>query len=175
MRQKLFGFVAVISLAVGLGVSALWIRSYFYHDSLDDSFSSTTYFVTTTQYGGFSIRLLTGQHHLVGPLTYESYSYSSNSFRPRSCIWPSYQSYGGSDYSQGGPPIPNLTRYAEFPYWPILLVTALLFWWWIMSLRRKRLRMTDLQCQNCGYDLRATPTRCPECGTIALTGETAAA
>jgi hypothetical protein len=51
------------------------------------------------------------------------------------------------------------------PFWFLTLVFALppthVLWRW----RRSRRKPVGL-CPSCGYDLRATPDRCPECGTV---------
>jgi hypothetical protein len=49
------------------------------------------------------------------------------------------------------------------PYWFVCLALSLiLFQWFRVQSRRKRLAKN--RCLNCGYDLRASPERCPECG-----------
>ena len=56
------------------------------------------------------------------------------------------------------------------PAWAIVLATAVLpiraFLAWRHD-RRQKSRVAENACRACGYDLRATPDRCPECGTAA--------
>jgi hypothetical protein len=47
-------------------------------------------------------------------------------------------------------------------------IPALLGWWWWRSTRPKPEGAT--RCTQCGYDLRSTPLRCPECGLVTRQG-----
>ncbi|HET6246900.1 MAG TPA: hypothetical protein VFE47_04300 [Tepidisphaeraceae bacterium] len=63
---------------------------------------------------------------------------------------------------------PTITRTAMIPYWFIFALTLALpvkagIGWLYDGWRGKRRRNRGL-CQNCGFDLRASAGRCPECG-----------
>jgi len=49
--------------------------------------------------------------------------------------------------------------------YPALLLAVPPAAWLAVSLRRRR-RLRAGRCRQCGYDLRASPDRCPECGTV---------
>ncbi len=52
------------------------------------------------------------------------------------------------------------------PHWIPSLAFAVLPAIWYFRLARIRGRIHRGCCIRCGYDLRATPNRCPECGTV---------
>jgi hypothetical protein len=75
----------------------------------------------------------------------------------------SYNSRGSSpfQFSSGG--VHSLT----IPLWLPAALTAILPISWItFTYRRRRFRDHAGRCPSCGYDLRATPERCPECGSV---------
>jgi hypothetical protein len=54
------------------------------------------------------------------------------------------------------------------PYWALVLAAGSAVAWSLYRLRRRldRERSGAVPCVSCGYDLRATPVRCPECGQV---------
>lgn len=50
------------------------------------------------------------------------------------------------------------------PFWPFVCLLALLPAVWFRRITRRSKRRRSGYCSECGYDLRATPDRCPECG-----------
>jgi hypothetical protein len=57
----------------------------------------------------------------------------------------------------------SIVQTLAFPYWAIVILACALPARWLWS---HRPRYGAGRCAQCGYDLRATPDRCPECGTI---------
>jgi 4-amino-4-deoxy-L-arabinose transferase-like glycosyltransferase len=59
---------------------------------------------------------------------------------------------------------------AVAPFWPFVVLTGFLPAVWAVALLpghlRERRRKRAGLCPSCGYDLRATPGRCPECGGL---------
>ena len=69
-----------------------------------------------------------------------------------------------SDEAQIADRVRSLVKMAETP---VLLLTATLPLWSVARRWRAWRRQRAGLCPSCGYDLRATPDRCPECGAMA--------
>jgi hypothetical protein len=74
---------------------------------------------------------------------------------------------GGTIYDHSG-----RVFFITVDYWLIIILGAApLLWWGIRSKNRAGKRAKPGSCLHCGYDLRATPDRCPECGNVPVDAE----
>ena len=64
-------------------------------------------------------------------------------------------------------------RYVKVPWWSLLALTAASPAAAALSAFRRRRRGMAGICRRCGYNLRATPGRCPECGDVPAAPQTA--
>lgn len=75
-----------------------------------------------------------------------------------------YQS-GAGQLIPGAPIAADRTTVGVAFGW-LIAFTAILPMCWVWITLRQRRRWRNGLCPTCGYDLRATPQRCPECGSV---------
>lgn len=77
-----------------------------------------------------------------------------------------YESSASSWPNFNGVTVTQRRTTVALPFWLIVLLTAVPSLLVLRGrfIRRRRLRTN--RCVSCGYDLRSSPERCPECGEI---------
>jgi hypothetical protein len=61
------------------------------------------------------------------------------------------------------------THFVAVPYWAVVSVLSVPLTVWSIRRHKAKKRNQIGHCVACGYDLRATPDRCPECGAVPST------
>ena len=174
MIRLRFTAAALISLLLCVATAALWVRSYWTKSLASYSTRGMTYGISP-QSGRIFVWKETnhdpferGRKYLLSQpsrwtfgeddATYGYYGAPRDEIRSVGGIgWASglagYLDHDGSTYPY------SIVR---VPYWAIEASLVLLTT--VFAIRIWR-RVKPNHCVRCGYDLRATPERCPECGT----------
>jgi hypothetical protein len=167
--RRLWNILAIVSMLVCIALLVVWVRSYFYQDG----FGYTS--ITGGRYRAWGFSSWTGSimymhsDYPIGDKQVDLGLRWSSSRRRAISFLTSWSHWGFWAFSanmypndpNGGVPFTQ----AGVPYWALCILTAVApSLWWLSHRRRRKWRHRGL-CRVCGYDLRATPHRCPECGT----------
>jgi len=175
LRKILFNTATAISLLLFIAVSILWVRSY----NLSDQFiwkSKTGWRSLSSGTGHLIVNLLvTDWSERPGlPLGLEyrrdqaivPFNYLMDLNTDATDIDTTWEWRGFAWYSKRTSR--DLIAMGVAPFWSIAMLAGALPVAWTMFRWRSGMRNRRKRggcCVTCGYDLRATPDRCPECGT----------
>ena len=147
MRHRLFTFFSALALLLAVAVGGLWVRSFFFANAYRFPYRGELCEVVFNR-GRIGVN---NAPHVVG---------QSIIIRSARAVGqpPTMTSLPSPRYWSRSSPLaaPLLTLLLLVP--PALAARA-----WRNRLRHRRAGL----CPTCGYDLRATPDKCPECGTAA--------
>jgi hypothetical protein len=161
-----------MSLLMFIATVALWVRSYWRADVLIQNWldtqgvSHTTYVGSSVGYFGVTHFDMSGTPH-PPPATAMIRPWSWHVQAP-AFPWKSANRWE-RDYIHAV--FSSANRTLRLPQWSFVVFFGLLPTWRAVSIVGRRARRCRIaRCRICGYDLRATPDRCPECGTVPAAG-----
>jgi len=155
-RRWLFNGLSVLSLALCLLTLTLWVRSHFGGRAKEDWNLDGHWGQLEVQEAEERGKILVTWNGVQPSPNYELDVMDLRNFRE-------YEFAGMSVFTArfSGAPFVSIT----LPLWMASSVFGLLFATYVACRFWKRAAIEG-HCRVCGYDLRATPDRCPECGTI---------
>lgn len=192
-RKTAFNGLAILSLFLFLAAATSWIRSLWVSDRLgicwplppmSDAASKTWAPEYRRRQGFVSISLGRGLYALVGGTASGGlagnrlgYEHVHLNFQPRLSGTRLIDRLGlgagtervSSGWNNKGNSGEISDSYLAVPFWLLLLLSIPMPSIWLY-VRTRRGHIVG-HCHHCGYDLRATPERCPECGTISQVRE----
>jgi hypothetical protein len=160
MRRWLFTICSAVSLALCVAVVFLRVRSYRVADSVGWSRPNGDWAELASVEGGLQVDWGSG---IIAPPEGEWHCQSvAVDARDRVYV---YDIVPIRSYDSTNPP----NHAVVVADWFTALLLGLTPTAWMLATarryRQRRRRITG-HCPSCGYDLRATPDRCPECGAV---------
>ena len=155
MKRRLLNLLTGLSLLLSIAAAVLWVRSYWRHDEWYARHHRLVLQLNTGD-GALMVVWLVDAYDQGSGVHWEALPTGAPVFSPRPLrefYFERHADRWGSDWS------------VVFPLWCV--TAAALMPAAVALLRRRARRRSRGLCPTCGYDLRATPGRCPECGTMA--------
>lgn len=182
MNRRPLRFISAISLLIFVLILALWLRSNWVLDGVDEiaSMHSRKLDIGARSAKG-RVWLSIGVYSQTdGKWSLSSPKHFADDDGSRQHLYLSgvqsglqsrgwfHSDFGAACYRDGSFPaavgVPLKVQLLA-PQWFIALLASLLPLRWAVVRTRIRRMREAAQCVRCGYDLRASPDRCPECGT----------
>lgn len=133
----------------------------------DVSYTTAAHTIYTVYAYPNGVHFLRSTNRSLQPVGWDSVSYprGQGSSMPPAAFFGHFSWTRQISVRRGRPPI--VTTVVLVPYWAAVLSTAAAAGAFALAARRLRMKGQAGTCAACGYDLRATPDRCPECGAVA--------
>ena len=172
MKRRLLNLLTALSLLLCVAVVVLWVRSHHVQDSVLKSIGDQRVYCLSAYRGTLLFKRNDLSYSEIA-LNYRKARWHSDPVIPElgdrdlgdgmdSIIWRKAGwlgfGIGQEEYFEG------VIHAAVVPLWFIAMSCFLLPAARALAAVRRRVRHRRGACPACGYDLRATPGRCPECG-----------